>query len=228
MNSLFLMGNEPSLYEAPLTYLILAITVYSSYRCMDDHYEKEKFMFIPYVIQKDQQWYRFFSHGLVHANWMHLLFNAYVLLMFGGVVEVQLKHSSIFGVLGPIVYLALYISGLLMSSVYSFYKHRENRGYAALGASGAVSSVVFASILLQPTAGMGLIFLPGIYLPSVLFGLLYLLYSVYMSKKGTDNIGHDAHYWGAVWGFVFLVVAKPSLFMLFLEQIRYYMLYIMG
>lgn len=224
MNSLFLMGNEPSLYDAPLTYLILAITVYTSYRCMEDPYEKEKMMFIPYTIQRDGQWYRFFSHGLVHANWIHLLFNVYVLLMFGGMVEMQLKHHTIFGMIGPVVYVALYVTGLVMSSIYSYYKHKDNRGYAALGASGAVSGVVFASILLNPTSEMGLIFLPGIYLPSVIFGILYLVYSVYMSRKGTDNIGHDAHYWGAVWGFVFLVVAKPVLFMRFLEHIRYYMI----
>lgn len=223
MNYLFLMGGEPGLMEAPLTYLILLLTAYTSYRYMEYSSDKMKLMFVPYEMQREKEWYRFFSHGLVHNDWMHLLFNSYVLLMFGGMVEIALKNELLFGGFGNIVYLGLYISGLLMSSLYSYYKHKDNRGYAALGASGAVSSIVFAFILLAPTSSMGLIFIPGVRFPAVFFGLAYLAYSAYMSKRNLDNVGHDAHYWGSVWGFVFLAVLKPLLLYSFFMEIKLYL-----
>lgn len=223
MNSLFLqLSNEPALHEAPLTYLILAITVYTSYRYMEDSDEKRRMLFNAYAIDKYNQWYRFFSHGLIHKDWMHLGFNGFVLFMFGGKLEILLKKQMYFGALmGPILYLTLYLSGLAMSSVYSFYKHKDNSYYNALGASGAVSSVVFAVILLEPLGGIGIIFIP-VYLPAFIFGSLYLAYSAYKSKQGNDNIGHDAHYWGSVWGFIFLLLFKPSLFLGFLDEIKVY------
>lgn len=217
------MGGEPTPFEAPLTYLILLLTVYTSYRYMDYGSGKVKLMFLPYEMQREKEWYRFFSHGLIHGDWIHLLFNSYVLLMFGGMVEMYLKSDALFGQLGNIVYLVLYISGLVMSSLYSYYKHKDNRGYAALGASGAVSSVVFAFILLEPTSSMGLIFIPGISFPAVFFGLAYLAYSAFMSKKNMDNVGHDAHYWGSVWGFVFLAALKPMLLYYFFMDIKFYL-----
>ncbi|MFK7798845.1 MAG: rhomboid family intramembrane serine protease [Aureispira sp.] len=224
MNQLFLMGGEPGIVDAPLTYLILLITVYTSYRYMEYDSGKANLMFIPYEMQREKQWYRFFSHGLIHNDWIHLLFNGYVLVMFGGMVEMSLKSPYLFGALGNMVYLGLYISGLVMSSLYSYYKHKDNRGYAALGASGAVSSVVFAFILLAPTSSMGLIFIPGVYFPAVFFGLAYLAYSVYMSKRNMDNVGHDAHYWGSIWGFVFLAALKPMLLYSFFAQIKAYIM----
>lgn len=222
MNLLFLM-NEATLWEAPLTYLLIGITIYTSYRYMEDRFEKGKLMFTPYAIKRNKEWYRFFSHGLVHGDWMHLLFNVYVLYMFGTQVEIAFQY--LFGVGGTLAYLGLYISGLGMSSLYSYYKHQDNPQYHALGASGAVSSVVFAYILLTPTSGMGLLIISditGIYFPSFFFGGLYLAYSAYKSKRDNDNIGHDAHYWGSVWGFVFLATIRPSLFISFLSQIRTY------
>ena len=174
MNTILLTG-EPGLMDAPLTYLILAITIYTSYRMMENHYERDKFLFNPYTIKRNKEWYRFFSHGLIHANWMHLLFNAYVLYAFGAMVEMAFKLYVFGELLGPIMYLCLYVSGLLMSSMYSYYKHQDNPGYNALGASGAVSSIVFTYILLAPTSGMGLIFIPGIYFPAIILVLLILL-----------------------------------------------------
>lgn len=227
MNSLFLLGSEVSIQDAPMTYLLLGIIVFTSYRFMEPSSEKERMMFVPYVMERNKEWYRFFSHGFVHGDWIHLLLNSYVLLIFGGSLEYTLKHPDLFGNLGTLVYLGLFVSGLLMSSVYSFFKHRYNGYYRALGASGAVSSVVFASILINPLAGLGLIFIP-IRFPAFIFGTLYLIYSAYKSKQGNDNIGHDAHYWGSVWGFAFLAILKPSLVEAFLLQIRYYIMYQLG
>ena len=216
MEYFFLSGN-PMLWDTPITYIILAITVYFSYKGIEHPYEKEKFIFNPFYIHKNKDYLRFFSYGLIHADWIHLIFNMYVLYAFGTVIEMY--FSSIFGIFGGVIYLGLYISGLFMSSVYSYFKHLDNPGYNALGASGAVSSIVFAFILISPTAQMGLIFLPGIYFPAVVFGLAYLFYSAYMSKKNIDNIGHDAHYWGSVWGFLYPCFFEPKLIILFMDQL---------
>jgi membrane associated rhomboid family serine protease len=226
MNSLLLqLGNEASLYQAPLTYLILAITISTSYRYMENSDEKRQMLFNAAAIDQYNQWYRFFSHGLIHKDWMHLALNSFVLFMFGGQLEMALKREGLFGpLMGPVLYVALYLSGLVMSSMYSFYKHRYNSSYNALGASGAVSSVVFATILINPTGELGLLFIPMdiLSVPAFIFGGLYLIYSAYKSKKGNDNIGHDAHYWGSVWGFIFLLLFKPSLFFDFIDQIKRY------
>jgi membrane associated rhomboid family serine protease len=226
MNSLLLqLGSEAGLHEAPLTYLILAITIATSYRYMENSDEKRQMLFNAAAIDQYNQWYRFFSHGLIHKDWMHLGLNSFVLLMFGGQLEMALKKQGLFGpLMGPVLYVALYLSGLVMSSMYSFYKHRYNSSYNALGASGAVSSVVFAKILIDPTSGIGLIFIPMevLSIPAFIFGALYLAYSAYKSKKGNDNIGHDAHYWGSVWGFIFLLGFKPSLFLAFIDRIKWY------
>jgi membrane associated rhomboid family serine protease len=227
MNSLFLLGNDISIYDAPLTYLILAITIYTSYQYMEESDEKRKMLFNAAAIDQYKQWYRFFSHGLIHKDWIHLGFNCIVLYMFGGQVEMIFKSPGCFGpLLGPILYLGLYVSGLVMSSVYSFYKHRHNSSYNALGASGAVSSVVFAAILLNPTGRMGLIVIPIelLSIPAFIFGGLYLAYSAYKSKLANDHIGHDAHYWGSVWGFIFPIIFKPFLFLLFIDRIKGFVL----
>lgn len=224
MNTLFLVGNDPGPLDAPMTFLILAITIFTSYRYMDDPYEKSKLMFNGPAIHRKGEWYRFLSHGFVHADWVHLFFNSFVLYMFGTLVE--MAFQSIFGIMGGIIFLLLYVTGLVMSSVYSFYKHKDNSRYYSLGASGAVASVVFAFILMAPTAGMGLLIISditGIYFPAFIFGFLYLAYSAYMSKHGNDNIGHDAHYWGSVWGFVFLAALKPILVLYFFEEIVAYL-----
>lgn len=223
MNALLLQttGFE-TLLQTPITYLILVMTCITSYKVMEDPYEKEKFMFVPYAIQKDKnEWYRFFSHGLVHGSWMHLGLNMFVLHMFGPQVEFIFKLQ--FGAaIGPLLYIALYGSALATSSIYSFFKHRNDRYYRALGASGAISAVVFSAMLMNPFMEMGLILISditGIWFAAFFFGILYLLYSAYKSKQGNDNIGHDAHYWGAVWGLTFTAIVMPFLLSNFVDRI---------
>ena len=207
--------------QSPVTFCLLAITIYFSYKVMEDPYGKHKYMFEPYAIKHGKEYYRFLSHGLIHADWIHLLFNMYVLYSFGSLVEDV--YGQLFGpILGPIFYLLLYLLGLIMSSMFSFFKYMNNPSYRALGASGAVSGIVFAFILFMPTQSMGLIFIPGVRIPAVIFGLLYMAYSVYMSQRGNDNIGHDAHYWGSVWGFAFTAMLQPKLILYFLDQITGY------
>ncbi|MCP4437641.1 MAG: rhomboid family intramembrane serine protease [Aureispira sp.] len=211
-------GDAPIFLQAPITSILVVATVFVSYRAFNDQTLYWRMMFTPSRIQQHGEWYRFLSAGLIHANWMHLIFNAFVLFEFGKTVEIL--YRMYFGSLGMILYLALYVLGLVAASTYTFFKHRYHDGYHALGASGAVSGIVFAFILFIPTAELTLIFLPFVKIPAIIMGIGYLLYSSYMSKNGTDNIGHDAHFWGSVWGFVFTGLLKPLLFLEFIAQIK--------
>lgn len=211
-------GDGPIFLQAPITSIILVATVFVSYRAFNDQRLHWQMMFTPTQIYRHGEWYRFLSAGLIHANWIHLLFNGFVLFQFG--MQVEIIYGIYFGYLGPLFYLLMYVLGLIASSLYSYFKHRHNDHYHALGASGAVSAVVFAYILLGPTQELMLIFLPGIWIPAYILGIIYLLYSSYMSKKGSDNIGHDAHFWGSVWGFAFTGMLKPILFLQFIDAIK--------
>lgn len=199
-----------------LTLLIIAITVFISITSMENHALKNKLMFNAYMIHNRKEWWRFFSSGLIHADWMHLGFNMFSFYMFGR--QVETAYGYIFGGKGILFFLLLYIGGLVMSSLYSYEKHKQNIYYNALGASGAVSAVVFAYIIIAPTAGLYFFFIP-VPIPAYLFGLIFLGVEYYLGKRGNSNIGHDAHFWGAVYGALLTIVLKPSLFMDFIDQI---------
>lgn len=199
-----------------ITYGILAITVFVSYLAFQNPTLKQRFMFNPFVIKNRNEWYRFATHGFIHADWMHLLFNAFVLYSFGVVVESDFVRM--FGeTKGLINFCLLYLGGLLVSCFYSYAQNQNNPHYNSLGASGAVSGVLYAHIAMHP---MATLYIMGILpLPGILLGVLYLVYSNYMAKKQIDNIGHDAHFWGAVFGFVVTFVFEPSLMGEFIDQI---------
>ncbi len=200
-----------------ITIIIIAATVLVSIIAMDNPSLKSKLMFNAYMINQRKEWYRFFSNGLIHADWMHLAFNMFSLYMFGGTVE--RLYSGVFGDKGILFYVLLYVGGLVMSSLYSYEKHKNDMYYNALGASGAVSAVIFAFIILAPTQKLMLMFLP-IPIPAYLFGLIFLGVEYYLGKRGQGNIGHDAHFWGAVYGVLFTIILKPALIQSFIDQIK--------
>lgn len=205
--------------EQPIvTYTIIALTVLTSIPAMNDGGLKQKLLFYPYEVKRDGEWYRFFTSGFVHADWMHLFFNMFVFYSFGMFVEFGFMHFWGPG-LGRILYLLMYITAIPVAETYSYIKHQNNPTYRSLGASGAVSAVLFASILIEPLNEIYFIFLPFIGIPAVIMGVAYLAYSHYMGKKGIDNIGHDAHFYGAIFGFVFPILFKPELITRFIAQI---------
>jgi membrane associated rhomboid family serine protease len=199
-----------------LIYIIIGITAFTSIRAFSDYTLMDNLKFNAAHIKSNREWYRFFSYGLVHADWMHLALNMWVLYAFSGAVIAAFTYY--FGAMANLLFILLYISALAVSTFASYYKHHNNYLYNAVGASGAVSAILYASILVFPTAGIGFIFLP-VRIPAWIFGILYLAYSAYMSKKNIDNVGHDAHFWGALYGFVFPIIIKPELFKTFLEFI---------
>jgi membrane associated rhomboid family serine protease len=199
-----------------ITYIIIAITVFTSLTYMENHSLKHKLMFNAYYIHHNKEWYRFFSNGLIHADFMHLGFNMVSLYMFGRSVEKS--FTNLFDAQGILFFVLLYVGGLVMSSIYSYEKHKNNEYYNALGASGAVSAVIFSYIILMPTNTLRFIFFP-IPIPAYIFGGLFLAIEYYLGKRGRDNIGHDAHFWGAVFGVLFTIMLKPALFTRFIDQI---------
>ncbi|HOT89595.1 MAG TPA: rhomboid family intramembrane serine protease [Bacteroidales bacterium] len=200
-----------------ITWIIILLTSAISIPAFSNRAFFDKMKFNAFIIKENKQWYRFISYGLIHADWMHLLINMFVLYSFGEQVEMMFIY--IFGLKGTILFLILYVSAIFISAYPSYEKHKNNSWYNAVGASGAVSAILFSSILLLPSSKIYLLFIP-FPIPAVIFGILYLIYSAYMAKKAVDNIGHDAHFWGAIYGLTFPIVLKPSLFLNFINQIE--------
>ncbi|MCX6245439.1 MAG: rhomboid family intramembrane serine protease [Bacteroidetes bacterium] len=199
-----------------ITYGIILITVVASIICFNNEELFTRLRFNAFDVKHSNQWYRFFSYGFLHAGWLHLLVNMVVLYSFGQMVE-RIYHR-LFLEKYILYYILLYMGGLLLSIIPAFGKHKNNVFYNAVGASGAVSAVIFASILLIPNAPISFFFIP-VRIPGWVFGFLYIAYEFYMSRRAKDNIGHDAHFWGAVFGVIFTILLKPSLATSFLEQI---------
>jgi membrane associated rhomboid family serine protease len=198
-------------------YLIIAITVIVSLIAFNRRDIFDKLRFSPYTIKHDNQGWRFVSYALLHAGWVHLFVNMFVLYSFGEVVMANFEY--LFGGRGVLYFILLYIGGIIFSVLVDFGKHKDNPYYTAVGASGAVAAVVFSSIILMPTARLYLFFIP-IPIPAAVFGILYLVYSAYQARRGYDNIGHNAHFWGAVFGIVLTIALKPALAVSFLEQLQ--------
>jgi len=196
--------------------IIIALTVIVSVIAFNNQQLFGRLKCNAYQIKHRSEGWRFVSYALVHAGWLHLLINMWVLYSFGQIVEKTFK--SVFGIKGIVYYLLLYLGGVLFSVLIDFGKQKDNIYYNAVGASGAVSAVVFSSILIFPVGGIYLFPLPFA-IPSWLFGILYLIYSAYIQKNGRDNVGHSAHFWGAVFGIVFTLIVIPDVFSSFLTQL---------
>jgi membrane associated rhomboid family serine protease len=195
---------------------IIAVTCLVSVMAFRNPVLMNRLQFNAYAIKHQKQAYRFFSYGLVHAGIAHLAINMFVLWSFGRIVyDIYLY---LFGNLGILYFLILYIGGIMFSVLFDFGRHKNDEWYNAVGASGAVSAVVFASIILYPAGGVYLFFIP-IEIPSPVFGILYLVYSASMARRGRDNIGHDAHFWGAIYGVVLTIAFKPELFLSFMNEV---------
>lgn len=193
------------MFTLSITLIIIIITVLISVTAFSNEKIMNELIFYPPAVTGNKQYYRFITCGLIHADFFHLVFNMYALYLFGSSVEGW--FVVIFGIKGKLLYLLMYISALVASLLPTFSKHRHDSSYRSLGASGAVSAVIFANIMVEPLLGIGLVFIPGIFIPGFLFGLIYLGISSYLDKRGGGNINHSAHIWGALYGIAFFIVA---------------------
>lgn len=200
-----------------LTIIIIIVTAIVSILCFTGKMNVNKLIFNAYQVWHRKQWHRMLSYGVVHAGWGHLIFNMLTLFFFGRVVEQY--FSSAFGSLaGPVLFMFFYVSAIVVSTVGDLIKYRNDPNYNAVGASGAVSAILFASILFEPKMGIYIYLIP-IPIPGYIFAPLYLLYCWFMAKRNRDNIGHTAHFWGAVYGLVFPLVCNPFLIIHFLNKL---------
>ncbi len=181
---------------------VISFTAFSNEKVMDD------LIFYPPAITNRNQWYRFITCGFIHADIMHLAFNMYSFYLFGDMVEKA--FGILFGESGKIIYVLLYVSALIVSVLPTYINHQNDYHYRSLGASGAVSAIIFAGIFLYPTMGMGIFPIP-FHIPGFVFGPLFLGISYYLANKGQGNINHSAHIWGAIYGIVFLIITSTFL-----------------
>lgn len=180
--------------------VVIVLNVVFSYQGFNNRSLFDKYKFHIGAIQGGEK-VRMFSSGFLHGDWMHLLFNMYSLYMFAPIVE---------STLGPINFLIIYVGALLIGNFLSYFFHKNEYHYTAIGASGAVSGIIYSSILIYPEMSLQFFIIP-IPIPGYIFGIGYLLYSIYGMKSNRDNIGHDAHFGGAIGGYVLTLLIMPSL-----------------
>jgi membrane associated rhomboid family serine protease len=207
-----------------VTLIIVILTAIVSLSSLNNEKTQIDLSFIGPAVAKQNQWYRFFSCALIHADIPHLAFNMLALYSFGEMVEEYFNY--IFGGKGTILYVALYVISQFLCLLPTFFKHKDDYYYRSLGASGAVSAVIFAGILLSPLTKIGIIFIP-IGIPGFIFGFLYLAISYYLDRKGGGQMNHSAHIFGAIAGIglllVFDILFSPyNLLENFIAQIRSY------
>ncbi len=182
--------------------LIIGLNVLISYRSFDNQL-MEKLLFSPYLIKYNNQWYRLFTHSWIHADWQHLIFNMASLYFLGDLI--LNNWLDLYGdIKGTGLFLFLYIAGGVAATVLPYLKNKENYSYRALGASGAVSAVIFAAILWNPTMKLGILFIP-FPIPAYIFGPLYLLIEYFAMRNIKTGVAHDAHLGGALFGILFVL-----------------------
>ncbi|WP_316826467.1 rhomboid family intramembrane serine protease [Pedobacter miscanthi] len=193
---------------APVASLIFVFTIITSLYAFYDHSVYGKFMLHPYSVSRGHKVWTVITSGLIHADWMHLFFNMFTFVAFAFTLE-RLMGSFLFGL--------LYILALILSDVPTIFKYKENFNYNSLGASGAISAVLFSFILYSPKSGIRILFIP-FDIPAYIFGILYLVYCYYASRNSRDGINHDAHFFGALTGLIFTIIFVPGILQNFIAM----------
>ena len=187
-----------------ITIVIVAITVLVSWRAFNDRALLERLILWPPAVERRKQYDRLLGYGFVHADWMHLIFNMITLWSFGTAVERVFSEW-----ITPVGYVLFYLSAIVVSILPTYITHRNDANYRSLGASGGVSAVLFAFILFDPWSTL-IIFPIPVPIPAFLFAILYVAYSIWMDRRGRDNVNHSAHLWGAAYGLLFTVLLEPK------------------
>jgi len=193
------------------TLVILVVTCAISFIAFNNQKLLADLILWPPAIKRGGQYWRLLTHGFIHADGMHLLFNMITLYFFGGLIE-----HFMAGYIGTFGFVAFYLSAIVVAILPTYMRNVDNPAYRSLGASGGVSAVLFAFVLLQPWQIIYVFFIPC---PAILFAVIYIAYSIYMDRRGTDNINHSAHLWGAAYGVLFILMMEPRVFAVFLSQL---------
>lgn len=194
------------MYPFFVTYILIAITVLVSLKGFSDPAFSDRFMYKPFRQKHFGEHYRIFTHLFLHADPLHLIFNMLALYYFGRLVEMYFWVD--FGLVGgTLLYIVFYLLGGLFATLLPFMRHKDNDLYRSVGASGAVSAILFAGIIFQPDMRVGLILIPGS-VPAYIFGPVYLLYEFLADRFAKTRIAHDAHIGGAIFGIVFVLITN--------------------
>ncbi|MFL6592011.1 MAG: rhomboid family intramembrane serine protease [Luteimonas sp.] len=196
-----------------MTLLLIAATVLVSWMAMNNRQLMDRLILWPSAIQRRHQYDRLVTHGFVHADFAHLLFNMITLYFFGRLIERFFAQY-----MGEIGFVLFYLSAVLVAILPTYLRHRRDPSYRSLGASGAVSAVLFAYILLQPWAMIYVFFVP---LPAIVYGAMYVGYSIWMDRHGDDNVNHSAHLCGAGYGVLFTLLLEPRVGPAFLQLLMH-------
>ena len=197
--------------QAPVTFILIGITCLVSWMAFNNRKLMDRLILWPPAIDKHRQYDRLVTYGFIHGDFMHLLFNMVTLFFFGQQIEQLMTR-----VVGFWVYPVFYISALVVSILPTYLKNQKNPNYLSLGASGAVSAVLFAFVLLAPWSTIGVMFIP---MPAIVFAVLYVGYSIWMDRRGGDRINHSAHLAGAAYGVLFMAIMEPRVLGIFLQQL---------
>ncbi len=199
-----------------LTFIIVAITVFVSWRAFENSALFEKLLHNPYQVKHRKQYYRMLSHALIHADWVHLGLNMFVFWSFGQWVEVYFLAK--YGLKGEVLYLFLYVLAAVAATLPSMRKHGDNSGYNSVGASGAVSAVMMAAMFISPTSEI--LFFMAIPMPAYIGILVFFIFEHLMNRSGKTNIAHDAHIWGALFGILFIAAIDFNIILHFIATVR--------
>jgi len=193
-----------------LTFVLIAITALLSWQAFEKPRLLERLILWPPAIDRQKQYDRLLTHGFVHADWTHLLFNMLTLYFFGRDIERVMSQ-----LIGPIGFVLFYLSAIVVAILPTYLRHRHDPRYSSLGASGGVSAVLFAYILLRPWA---LIFIP-VPVPAIVYAVGYVAYSFWKDRQGGGNVNHMAHLSGAIYGVLFMLMMDSRVGPWFLQEL---------
>ncbi len=201
-----------------ITYCIIGITCLVSYLCFNNRESMMKLAHVPTMVEKHKEYYRLLTSGFVHSDTMHLFFNMFTLYFFGRNIEMVFQHEIMFGEnIGTTAYLVFYLSAIVAANAPTFIKNKDNYTYVGIGASGAVSAVIYACILFFPLEPIYIF--AALPIPSWLYGILYLAYESYAHKNVNDNVAHDVHFSGAIYGILFITAYNYEILLSCISQI---------
>lgn len=197
------------LRDTPVASLIFVITIITTIMAFNNVELLSNLILHPYSVARNKRTYTVITSGLIHNDWMHLIFNMFSYFWFAFPLEKLMGHWQ-FGL--------LYIASLMLSDLPTIYKHKDNYGYRCLGASGAVSAVIFGFIMYHPASGMMIMPIP-FEIPAIIFGPLYLIYCYFSSKHARDNVNHDAHMYGALSGLIIVIILNTHVVHSFISEV---------
>lgn len=198
-----------------ITIIIIALTVGASFYAWNNEDIYRKWMMNPYMVNHKKQYFRFLTSGFIHADQTHLFVNMLSFYFFGRNLEMFLQYRL--GTEGALYFIGFYVLGIIVSELPTYFKHKKDHWYNSLGASGAVSAVIFSYVIISPVENIYLFFFLPV--PAFIFAVLYLVYSYVSAQKQAGRINHDAHFYGAIFGMVCIILIEPELINSFFYQI---------